>query len=179
MHVEFADWKTLSPESSQHSRSQTRVKKKGYVRFWQISIKNSHSNGFETHGAWTLNLFISGFISSLPQLDWEKRRCCCCCWICSSHKLQNESIEQTKLAIDLPKHTVLNLLVACNITTNKLAHRYPILTWEQQAYDSSLYSCTNGTHRLNPTNPQMNQNHTKIEQIWHKSVGAAPVHTCA
>jgi len=24
-----------------------------------------------------LNLFLSGFISSLPQLDWEKRLCCC------------------------------------------------------------------------------------------------------
>jgi len=29
--------------------------------------------------AWTLNLFLSGFISSLPQLAWEKRLCCCCC----------------------------------------------------------------------------------------------------
>ena len=28
--------------------------------------------------AWTLNLFLSGFISSLPQLAWEKRLCCCC-----------------------------------------------------------------------------------------------------
>jgi len=26
-----------------------------------------------------LNLFLSGFISSLPQLAWEKRLCCCCC----------------------------------------------------------------------------------------------------
>ena len=45
----YADWKTLSPESSQHSRSQARVKEEGCVRFWQTSIKNSHSNGFETH----------------------------------------------------------------------------------------------------------------------------------
>jgi len=28
--------------------------------------------------AWTLNLFLLGFISSLPQLAWEKRLCCCC-----------------------------------------------------------------------------------------------------
>ena len=26
-----------------------------------------------------MNLFLSGFISSLPQLAWEKRLCCCCC----------------------------------------------------------------------------------------------------
>ena len=45
----YADWKTLSPESSQYSRSQARVKEEGCVRFWQTSIKNSHSNGFETH----------------------------------------------------------------------------------------------------------------------------------
>ena len=32
-----------------HSRSQARVKEEGCVRFWQTSIKNSHSNGFETH----------------------------------------------------------------------------------------------------------------------------------
>ena len=36
-----ADWKTLSPESSQHSRSQARVKEEGCVRFWQTSIKNA------------------------------------------------------------------------------------------------------------------------------------------
>ena len=36
-------------ELSQHSRSQARVKEEGCVRFWQTSIKNSHSNGFETH----------------------------------------------------------------------------------------------------------------------------------
>ena len=29
----------LSPESSQHSRSQARVKEEGCVRFWQTSIK--------------------------------------------------------------------------------------------------------------------------------------------
>ena len=40
---------SLSPESSKHSRSQARVKEEGCVRFWQTSIKNSHSNGFETH----------------------------------------------------------------------------------------------------------------------------------
>ena len=34
-------------ELSQHSRSQARVKEEGCVRFWQTSIKNSHSNGFE------------------------------------------------------------------------------------------------------------------------------------
>ena len=45
----YADWKTLSPESSHHSRSQARVKEEGCVRFWQTSIKNGHSNGFETH----------------------------------------------------------------------------------------------------------------------------------
>ena len=37
----YADWKTLSPESSQHSRSQARVKEEGCVRFWQTSIKNA------------------------------------------------------------------------------------------------------------------------------------------
>ena len=26
-----------------------------------------------------MNLFLSGFISSLPQLAWKKRLCCCCC----------------------------------------------------------------------------------------------------
>jgi hypothetical protein len=26
-------------------------------------------------------LFL-GFISSLPQLAWDKRLCCCCCWGC-------------------------------------------------------------------------------------------------
>ena len=31
----YADWKTLSPESSQHNRSQDRVKEEGCVRFWQ------------------------------------------------------------------------------------------------------------------------------------------------
>ena len=40
---------SLSPESSQHSRSQARVKEEGCVRFWQTSKKNSHSNRFETH----------------------------------------------------------------------------------------------------------------------------------
>ena len=40
---------SLSPESSQHSRSQARVKEEGCFRFWQTSIKNNHSNGFETH----------------------------------------------------------------------------------------------------------------------------------
>jgi len=35
----YVDWKTLSPESSQHSRSQTRIKEEGCVRFWQTSIK--------------------------------------------------------------------------------------------------------------------------------------------
>ena len=45
----YVDWKTLSLELSQHSRSQTRVKEEGCVRFWQTSIKNSDSNGFEIH----------------------------------------------------------------------------------------------------------------------------------
>ena len=41
--IKNADWKTLSlsPESSQHSRSQARVKEEGCVRFWQTSIKNA------------------------------------------------------------------------------------------------------------------------------------------
>ena len=26
-----------------------------------------------------VSIFLSGFISSLPQLAWEKRLCCCCC----------------------------------------------------------------------------------------------------
>ena len=29
-----------------------------------------------------MNLFLSGFIFSLPQLAWEKRLCCCCCCCC-------------------------------------------------------------------------------------------------
>ena len=37
--------------------------------------------------AWTLNLFLSGFISSLPQLAWEKRLCCCCCCMYSTYLL--------------------------------------------------------------------------------------------
>ena len=32
-----------------------------------------------TQCAWTLNLFLSGFISNLTQLAWEKMLCCCCC----------------------------------------------------------------------------------------------------
>ena len=32
------------PESSQHSRSQARVKEEGCVRFWQTSIKNSQGD---------------------------------------------------------------------------------------------------------------------------------------
>ena len=47
---------SLSPESSQHSRSQARVKEEGCVRFWQTSIKNSHSNGFETHKSFGFHL---------------------------------------------------------------------------------------------------------------------------
>ena len=37
----YADWKTLSPESSQYSQSQVRVKEEGCVRFWQTNIKNA------------------------------------------------------------------------------------------------------------------------------------------
>jgi len=40
------------------------------------------------NNAWTLNLFLSGFISSLPQLAWEKRLCCCCCCcVCKTTKV--------------------------------------------------------------------------------------------
>jgi len=34
-----------------------------------------------------LNLFLSGFISSLPQLVWEKRLCCCCCRLVMEQQL--------------------------------------------------------------------------------------------
>ena len=32
-------------------------------------------------------LFLPGFISSLPQLAWEKRLCCCCCCCCLRHTI--------------------------------------------------------------------------------------------
>ena len=58
------------PESSQHSRSQARVKEEGCVRFWQTSIKNSHSNGFETHkkligGVTLLGIIFEWFVRCL------------------------------------------------------------------------------------------------------------------
>ena len=34
-----------------------------------------------------LELFLSGFISSLPQLAWEKRLCCCCCCCTCTHRV--------------------------------------------------------------------------------------------
>ena len=52
----YADWKTLSPELSQHSRSQARVKKEVCVKFWQTSIKNNHSNEFENGWQTTMTL---------------------------------------------------------------------------------------------------------------------------
>jgi hypothetical protein len=52
---------------------------------------------FQANGRWTetrlvfvwgvaVDCFSSllGFISSLPQLAWDKRLCCCCCCCCSS-----------------------------------------------------------------------------------------------
>ena len=35
-----------------------------------------------------MNLFLSGFISSLPQFAWEKRLCYCCCYCCYCCKVQ-------------------------------------------------------------------------------------------
>ena len=47
---------------------------------WRQIIMHAESNVQTSYQcAWTLNLFLSGFISSLPQLAWEKRLCCCCC----------------------------------------------------------------------------------------------------
>ena len=43
------------------------------------------------------NLFLSGFISSLPQLAWEKRLCCCCCYCCGHN--------HAEVKCSIPKYT--------------------------------------------------------------------------
>ena len=90
-------------------------------------------------------LFLSGFISSLPQLAWEKRLCCCCCCCCCCCKAPRNNYathKADKLIQFWNKRTSIFSLRACSVKLEVrfsyfflplflYARHISILTWKQ------------------------------------------------
>jgi hypothetical protein len=43
---------------------------------------------------------LLGFISSLPQLAWDKRLCCCCCCLASGMATGSEAVKPAEAVLE-------------------------------------------------------------------------------
>ena len=65
-------------------------------------------------------LCLLGFISSLPQLAWDKRLCCCCCWLSGYYF----TIE----AWDICRFDLMGKCLPCSKLSDPMAHLSGLLT---------------------------------------------------
>ena len=95
-----------------------------------------------------VNLFLSGFISSLPQLAWEKRLCCCCCcWKQTSPVILDVPTFDKLVFKHYPKTSPDNCLGDQRV----LLFMSPCITLYQQVdYASNEWSCNCIRSHINP-----------------------------